>query len=67
MRAQSLRRRDEIATNLLGLGEAYIKSNEYKKASETLAEAAEIFEEIGMKQEAQKTRFLKIKADAEIR
>lgn len=65
--AQRLQRRDEIARNLFGLGEACLLSEEFQRAVESLSEAQEIFQEVGMKQEAHKARALKTKAEVELK
>ena len=62
--AYRLQRSDEIGNNLLGLGEVNLINNEYNLALEHLKGALEIFEEIGMKQEARRAK--KLIAEAEL-
>ena len=63
--SQQLKRKDEMAKNLLGIGEVYLKNAEYNNAIENFEDALEIFEELGMKQESKRTRSLKKQAEAE--
>lgn len=63
--SQQLKRKDEMARNLLGIGEVYLRNAEYNNAIENFEDALEIFEELGMKQESKRTSSLKKQAEAE--
>ncbi len=65
--AQRLQRQDEIAINLLGLGEVNFKTQEYNVAIELLTEAIVILKEANMKHELKKAIDLELRAQLESR
>lgn len=61
--AKRLLRIDEIALNLLGLGEVYLSRGSHDKAQKALVEAITLFEELGMKGEIKKAKHLLVEAE----
>jgi tetratricopeptide (TPR) repeat protein len=63
--AEALKRPDEIAFNNLGLGEVYLQEREYDKAIEALHEASELFDSLGMVDEARTAKRYSANAELE--